>query len=210
MVKEKTFIAKRCQTCHPEIYATYAQSVHGSALFNERNQDVPVCIDCHKAHNIENPFTLDYREKIPEMCGGCHANKAIAAKYGLSTEVVDTYLSDFHGVTLKFYQMQKDVLPPPAKPIAVCTDCHGTHDISSTIGPDANAVKARLVKRCQKCHEGATTNFPASWLPHYESSFAKSPLVFIVKLIYKILIPVMLAGLILQILLHIWRYAVNR
>ncbi len=208
--KERTFSARKCQKCHPEIYEIYAKSVHGSALLNEYNQDVPVCIDCHKVHDIRSPLTLEYHEKIPEMCGNCHANKAIVGKYGLSTDVVKTYLSDFHGVTLGFYKKQKEALYKPARPIAVCTDCHGIHNISSTIGPDATIVKANLVKRCQKCHEDATENFPDAWLSHYEPSLRKAPLVFIINLIYKILIPVMMIGLGLQILLHVWRYAVNR
>ena len=42
------------------------------------------------------------------MCSNCHANKAIVGKYGLSVDVVDNYLEDFHGITLEFYRMQKD------------------------------------------------------------------------------------------------------
>jgi predicted CXXCH cytochrome family protein len=208
--KSRALIAKRCQKCHAEIYDIYAKSVHGNALFNENNQDVPVCADCHTAHTIEDPRTLNYRERVPDMCSNCHANKAVVGKYGLSTAVVDTYLSDFHGITLKFYKLQKGVLNKPAKPMAVCTDCHGTHNINSTVGPDATIVKANLVKRCQKCHAEAPKNFPDSWLSHYEPSLTRAPLVFFITLAYKIFIPVLVAGLVLQILLHIWRYVVNR
>ncbi len=208
--KERALIARRCQRCHPGVYETYAKSVHGSALFTENNQDVPVCIDCHTAHTMENPLSQSFQERIPEMCSNCHANEAVVGKYGLSTAVVDTYLSDFHGVTLKFYRMQKEILNKPSKPMAVCTDCHGTHNITSTVGPDAVIVKANLVKRCQKCHENAPKNFPDSWLSHYEPSITRAPLVFFVKLVYKIFIPFLVAGLVLQIMLHIWRYVVNR
>ncbi len=209
--KERTFSARKCRKCHPGVYGIYAKSVHGSALFNESNQDVPVCIDCHKVHDIRNPLTLEYHERIPEMCSNCHANSAVVGKYGLSTDVVKTYLSDFHGITLGFYKKQREAdFYRPARPIAVCTDCHGIHDISSTIGPDATVVKANLVKRCRKCHEDATENFPDAWLSHYEPTLSRAPMVFIITWIYKILIPLMMAGLGLQILLHIWRYAVNR
>jgi predicted CXXCH cytochrome family protein len=207
---QRALIAKRCQRCHADIYDMYAKSVHGKALFNESNQDVPVCADCHTAHTIEDPRTLNYQERVPEMCSNCHANKAVVGKYGLSTAVVDSYLSDFHGVTLKFYRLQKGVLNKPTRPMAVCTDCHGTHNITSTIGPDATVVKANLVKRCQKCHAEAPKNFPDSWLSHYEPSLARAPLVFFITLAYKIFIPILVAGLILQILLHIWRYVANR
>ena len=208
--EQRALIARRCQHCHAEIFATYANSVHGSALLNENNQDVPVCTDCHRAHTIEDPRTLNYREQIPEMCSNCHGNGAIMGRYGLSTAVVDTYLSDFHGVTLKFYRLQNEALNKPLKAMAVCTDCHGIHNITSTVGPDASVVKANLIKRCQRCHEGATQNFPDSWLSHYEPTLARAPLVFLINLAYKIFIPVLVAGLILQILLHLWRYVVNR
>ena len=64
----------------PKEYDIYAKSVHGNALFNEHNQDVPVCVDCHTAHTIEDPFSLDYRERIPEMCSNCHARKEIVGQ----------------------------------------------------------------------------------------------------------------------------------
>lgn len=35
-------------------------------------------------------------------------------------------------------------------------------------------------------------------------------MVYMVNLAYKIFIPFMIIGLILQILLHIWRYAINK
>jgi hypothetical protein len=66
------------------------------------------------------------------------------------------------------------------------------------------------MKRCQKCHPGATDEFPDAWLSHYEPSLTNAPLVFLINLTYKFFIPFMLIGLILQILLHVWRYAVNR
>jgi hypothetical protein len=144
------------------------------------------------------------------MCSNCHANEAIAKKYGLSTNVVKTYLSDFHGVTLSFYKKQREEFNKPARQIAVCTDCHGTHNIISTRSTDPAIVKANLVRRCQQCHKDAAKNFHDAWLSHYEPTFANAPLVFIVTLIYKIFTPIMAIGIILQIVLHIWRYAANR
>jgi len=208
---DKSVGAKRCGGCHNDIYTIYASSVHGSALLNEKNTDVPVCIDCHTAHTIEDARSTDYRDKVPDICGRCHDNNDIMKKYGLSTNVVNSYLEDFHGITLKFYKQQKNT--PDAekrKSIATCTDCHGIHDISKATGANAQVVKAKLVKRCQKCHTGATSEFPDAWLSHYEPSFSHAPLVFAINLFYKYFIPFMLIGLILQILLHIWRYTVNR
>jgi predicted CXXCH cytochrome family protein len=203
--------ARRCEKCHADIYNTYVTSVHGSALVNEQNADVPICVDCHTAHTILDARTQDFREKVPEICGQCHANKDLMEKYGLYTGVVNSYLQDFHGVTLKLYKQEKAAATGVSrKSIATCVDCHGVHDITRTSGPGTNLVKARLVKRCQKCHPGAGEEFPDAWLSHYEPSLSNAPLVFVINLMYTILIPFMLIGLILQILLHIWRYAVNR
>ncbi|MEW6116208.1 MAG: cytochrome c3 family protein [Nitrospirota bacterium] len=203
--KEKLANAKKCEQCHPDIYQTYAKSVHGGALISEHNDDVPICSDCHKAHDISDPRSTDFRNMVPQMCGKCHANKDIMEKYGLSTAVVDTYLQDFHGITLKFYKKMGS-----SKPIAVCIDCHGIHDITKTHTPNTNLIKANLVKRCQKCHQDASIEFPESWISHYDPSIKKAPMVYMVNLAYKIFIPFMIIGLILQILLHIWRYAINK
>jgi len=45
---------------------------------------------------------------------------------------------------------------------------------------------------------------------HYEPTLASAPLVFSIKLMYKYFIPFMLIGLVLQILLHVWRYIMYR
>jgi hypothetical protein len=209
-VKGGLITTQRCKRCHPAVYETYAKSVHGNALINEQNQDVPICIDCHTAHDIQNPMTMAYHEKIPQMCGTCHANPAVVGKYGLSTDVLKTYLEDFHGVTLGFYKKEREELYKPARPIAVCNDCHGTHNIVSTVSADPASVKKNLVKRCQKCHLDATEKFPSAWLFHYKPTLSKYPMIFFVNGIYRIFLPIMWAGLILQVLLHIWRYAVNR
>lgn len=204
--KEKLSNARKCGQCHSEIYKIYAQSVHGGSLISEHNEDVPICSDCHKAHDITDPRTVDFRNIVPQICGSCHADKDLMKKYDLSTAVVDTYLQDFHGITLKFYKQQKGL----TKPIAVCTDCHGIHDITKVDSPNASIIKANLVKRCQKCHPDATEDFPDSWISHYEPNFKKAPLVYIINLVYSVFIPFMIIGLVLQILLHIWRYAINR
>ncbi len=208
---DKLKSSQRCGRCHQEIFGTYTRSVHGTALLQENNVDVPICADCHTAHTIQGAHTRDYREKVPEICGKCHGNENLMKKYGLYAGVVNSYLSDFHGITLKFYRSQKNASGAMTrKSIATCVDCHGIHDITKTSGPATNMVKSRLVKHCQKCHPGATEEFPDAWLSHYEPSLSNAPLVYLINLGYKIFIPFMLIGLILQILLHVWRYAVNR
>jgi hypothetical protein len=121
--------------------------------------------------------------------------------------VVATYLQDFHGMTAS---LGGDGGTTARGPTAVCTDCHGIHDILKADAPDSRVMKANLVKTCRQCHEDATENFPAAWLSHYEPSWQKTPVVYAVTVFYWIFIPFVLGGLVLQILLHIWRVVVNR
>lgn len=200
-------ISQTCAKCHREVSAAYAGSVHGRALLEEDNLDVPVCTDCHRAHNIADPRTPTFRLATPELCGNCHADPALMAKYGLSTKVLQTYLADFHGMTASFHRARKG---EASAFTALCTDCHGIHDITKVRDPASRVMQANLVTVCRQCHPDATEHFPAAWLSHYEPSWRRAPLVYAVKLFYLVFIPFVMGGLVLQILLHLWRVVVNR
>lgn len=199
-------ISKTCAKCHSDIFATYSASVHGTALLDRDNPDVPTCTDCHQSHAIASPRTGAWRLQTPDRCGACHGDEQKMKKYGLSNAVLKTYLSDFHGTTASLQKAE-----PGANPVvALCTDCHGIHDISKVKDPGSRVLQANLVKTCQKCHPEASANFPAAWMSHYEPSPDKSPLVYAVKLFYMFMVPFVIGGLILQIGLHLWRVVVKR
>ncbi|MEJ1644175.1 hypothetical protein SMA60_28565, partial [Escherichia coli] len=40
-------IPQTCAQCHSAIYDQYKESVHGKALTEDGNLDVPTCTDCH-------------------------------------------------------------------------------------------------------------------------------------------------------------------
>ncbi len=201
-------ISRTCAGCHELISQAYARSVHGKALLTQQNQDVPVCTDCHRSHDIADPKNKAWLMSTPALCGKCHADEKLMGKYGLSTNVLSTYLADFHGTTASFGA--KGETSGSERVVALCVDCHGIHDIGKVTGADAPAFRANLVKTCQKCHPGASQNFPAAWMSHYQPSLHRTPLVFLVKLFYAFIVPFTVGGLILQILLHLWRAVVNR
>ena len=204
----RSAISRTCAACHEGVVRTYAQSVHGRALMEEENADVPVCTDCHRGHAIADPRGSAWLLKTPEMCGGCHADAKRMARYGLSTNVLQTYLADFHGMTASLSQGAQRA--PDRKVTALCIDCHGVHDITRVDEPGSRVLKANLVKTCQQCHPGATESFPAAWLSHYEPTWKRAPLVYGVKVFYLVFIPLVIGGLVVQILLHLWRVVVNR
>jgi predicted CXXCH cytochrome family protein len=199
-------VAQTCANCHAQIYDEYAESVHGSVLLKD-NPDVPVCTTCHGVHNIHSAVTSSFRQSSVQLCVECHSNGELMAKYGVSDDVSKTYLDDFHGKTVGFYQSQDSKVWPD---VAVCTDCHGVHDIKKVDDPDSSVVKENLVTTCRKCHADATANFPSAWLSHYQPSANKHVLVYFVHQYYRVLIPLMVAGLMLNVGLDLWRLARNR
>jgi predicted CXXCH cytochrome family protein len=204
-------ISQTCAACHGGVSATYAKSVHGRALIEEVNGDVPACTDCHRSHDIAGPHAPGWRIKSPELCASCHANGKMMKKYKLSTNVMQTYLADFHGMTASLQKNEAGAGDPEAgRVVALCIDCHGVHDIGRTKGPGSAAMKANLVRTCQKCHAGANASFSSAWMSHYEPTLEKAPMVYAVRIGYLVLIPFMIGGLVLQILLHLWRVVVNR
>jgi predicted CXXCH cytochrome family protein len=196
-----------CETCHSVIYSQYISSVHGKALSLENNQDVPVCTDCHGVHRQEDPTTAAFRLKSPKLCGECHGDTALMTKYGLSTDVFNTYVADFHGTTVRLFEKQS---PDQPTNMAVCTDCHGVHDMQKVSTGDTQSVKQTLLATCRQCHPDATDNFPDSWMGHYPLSRERHALVYYVDLFYKILIPTVLGAMGLFVLLDAGRRIYDR
>ena len=204
----RTRVSDTCARCHRGAADAYARSVHGRHMGTTAEADIPVCTDCHRAHDIGGPHQQTWGLSTADMCGRCHADEARMKKYGLSTGVLRTYLADFHGKTASLRQHQGTA--SSGLVVARCIDCHGVHDIQKSDAPTSPVMKANLQKTCQKCHQGANPNFSDAWLSHYEPSLQKAPVVYGVKLAYAVLIPFMIGGLGLQILLHLWRLMVNR
>ncbi len=202
----RTRIADTCARCHEGVAKRYAASVHGRDVV-KNIADVPTCIDCHRTHDIGGPHQAGWKTSTPEICGRCHSDPDRMKKYGLSTDVLKTYASDFHGKTAALHKGSND---EDQAFVALCTDCHGVHDIVRAKDADSQVIQANLANTCRKCHANASNNFPQAWLSHYEPSWSHTPAVYAVKVGYAVFIPFIIAGLVLQMLLHLWRMAVNR
>lgn len=206
---DRLAVTGRCAKCHEETAKQYEASVHGKALLGENGADSPVCTDCHGAHSIKDPRETAFHVSSWTICGKCHSDEEKMERHGLSAEVLTTYLDDFHGRSNELYA---EGAGTPGKPIATCTDCHGVHDIQSfRRGGDAAAdVREKVIVACRKCHEDAPVEFADAWLSHYPPTLESAPLVWAIQWAYRILIPMILAGLVLHILLHLWRARMHR
>jgi hypothetical protein len=201
-------IPETCARCHSAIYDTYKQSVHGAALTQEGNTDVPTCIDCHGVHNIADPTTNAFRLKLPQVCAKCHTNPAIMNKYGISTQVLNTYVADFHGTTVTLFEK---TTPDQATNKPVCFDCHGVHDIKRVDDPVYGLqMKKNILLACQRCHPDASTKFPNAWMSHYIPSPTHYPIVYYVNLFYKFFIPGVIGSMGIFVVSDIVRRLIER
>lgn len=194
-------IAQSCGSCHQIVYNEFSQSVHGKALI-EGDPNVPTCVDCHGEHGIQHPTTALFRNRSPELCAGCHADEELMAQYDITTNVFDSYLSDFHGTTVALFEQEA---PNVATNKAVCYDCHGVHDIARADDSSSHVIRQNLLATCQQCHPDATADFPASWVGHFPPTLDSHPLLFLVTTFYDVLVPVVVGGFIFLVLTDMFR-----
>ncbi|HXF82476.1 MAG TPA: cytochrome c3 family protein [bacterium] len=194
-----------CATCHADRVAEVASSVHGRA---ERMgfAEAPLCTTCHNPHDAARVVSGAYRNNIPQLCGSCHADRRLMQKYGLRP-VYETYAREFHGVTTTLYKLTRPQGPAPA---AVCTDCHGEHEIRAAADPRSKVHPANLLATCRQCHPTAGRYFATAWTEHRTPSPTDAPLVYYVQLFYRILIPATVAFLGLLTALDLGRWAADQ
>ena len=170
---------------------------------------MPVCTDCHRAHDTTDPRDGALAMRTPEICGRCHTDEKLMTRYGLSTKVVDTYLADFHGMaaTLAARARRRGLASGSPRSAPTATACT-TSRSPPTRRPRSCPRTSRRPAPSATRAPGAS--FPKAWLSHYEPTPQKAPIVWGVMLFYKLMIPFMVGGLVLQIALHLWRVVVNR
>jgi predicted CXXCH cytochrome family protein len=203
----RTLIPSTCGNCHTKEYSVYQSSVHGNALEQEANPDVPVCTTCHGVHNIQDPTTQQFRVDEPDLCASCHANEEMMSKYGLSADVYSLYSLSWHGVNVSVYDARWPTIQHNS---AICTDCHGIHDILKPDDPNSSVNPNNLLVTCQKCHPGVGPNWTGAWTGHYEVSLERTPLLYYVDWFYSIFTPMILWICGIYVVLQIIRLVVGR
>jgi hypothetical protein len=196
--EDRAQIALVCSKCHLGVYSSYRSSVHGEALDLVSNPDVPTCIDCHGVHNIQGPRELGFRYDSVYICEGCHGDQELMDKYGISTEVFRTYLTDIHWTSRSVFNLKgdNDSLSKP-----VCFDCHGIHTIRKTDDPLSSVSKENVQTTCRQCHDNDVSQFPSIWLSHYPPSIDNNPGWAVVYWVTRIIVP---AGLVAYLLFILW------
>ncbi len=201
----KVVAAKVCETCHADVAAQFADSIHARGV-TMGFAEAPVCTSCHGAHDVVRAKTAAFRNNTPQLCGTCHGDPKIMAKFGLRA-VYQTYISEFHGVTTTLYKLTKPVSPTPA---AICNDCHGVHDIKAAADLTAPVAPAHLLATCRTCHPRAGRYFATAWTEHKTPGPTASPLVYYVQQFYRFLIPSVVGFVVLLTVLDLGRWATDQ
>ena len=140
-----------CAQCHVDAQQAYAHSLHAKAVLN--GAPAANCQDCHGgAHEIlpaDDPRSPVNHSNIPATCGRCHGKKFLVASNGESAQSFASYQQSVHGLAVE----------KGSKKAAVCTDCHGTHQILPANDAQSPIYKFNVPATCGKCHAEISQSF---------------------------------------------------
>ena len=146
-----------CLDCHSNLpeplgvsVETYSQNIHG--------QKGLTCAACHggdaSSDDPEKAMSRAAgwkgkieRRQIPELCASCHSDAERMKKYnpGLRVDQFQQYKTSVHGQ--KWAKGDTKV--------AVCTDCHGVHDLRAPSDPRSTVHPTNIATTCSHCHADA-------------------------------------------------------
>lgn len=143
-----------CSECHSymnrksqDVVAKWKQSVHAKNGVG--------CSDCHGGNPKNSTFNgamwsvpgfnpRPKKQDIPALCAKCHSDPNYMRPFNISsTSQYAEYKQSVHG---------KRLLEAGDVKVAVCTDCHGTHDIHAKDDVRSQVYKPNIPKTCAKCH----------------------------------------------------------
>jgi hypothetical protein len=137
----------RCGVCHPGERVQFEKSRH--ALEEVR------CVACHGGNDQSLDERVAHgagfrgapaRRDIPALCASCHSDERRMRAYNLPVDQYALYLTSGHGLGLKGGDTK----------VAVCSDCHGAHDILPPSDPASRVFVLNIPKTCGTCHGDST------------------------------------------------------
>ncbi len=152
---DPTPVMPKCATCHSDEQAAYDHGIHAKAAA-AGNTNVAKCQDCHgNVHTIlpaGDPKSKVAHANIPQTCGACHGQKLVMSSSGVSSTTFNSYEQSVHGKAVS----------GGSEKAAVCTDCHGAHDILGGGDPKSTVFKFNVPDTCAKCHADVAQHYKES------------------------------------------------
>lgn len=145
-----------CATCHAaidnknhDIADQWLASVHG--------QNGIGCAACHGGDPTSDQVTVAMdpargfkgvpsRSQTVALCGTCHSDVERMRQYQIPTDQYAKYRTSVHGEKL---------LNANDTRVAICTDCHGVHDVKKASDPTAKVYPLNVPALCASCHANA-------------------------------------------------------
>ncbi|HET7441575.1 MAG TPA: cytochrome b/b6 domain-containing protein [Terriglobales bacterium] len=144
-----------CANCHADEQAAYDRSFHAQA-HKSGDGAAATCTDCHGSpHELlpaSDPKSRVNHVNIPATCGRCHGQKFVMEASGHSAQPFLSYEQSVHG----------RAVAAGSEKAAVCTDCHGTHEILQAKDPKSSIFKFNVPATCAKCHKPVEQEFTQS------------------------------------------------
>lgn len=164
-----------CLGCHLTLEPAFAVPAQEWLSSIHANYEVR-CTDCHGG----DPLTLSKagaksegtgyigrppKEKIPQLCGSCHADPKRMAPYGIPTNQLSEY-----------YELSRhgQLLAQGDQVVATCYDCHGGHATLDAHSPKSAVYPVNLPVTCSKCHSDAALMEPYDIDTHQYELFRNS------------------------------------
>ena len=155
LVHETTPQKVTCAQCHADAQVTYSHSTHFKASAAGKTPAAG-CEDCHGgAHEIlaaDDAQSPVNHGNIPYTCGRCHGQKFLMESNGESTQPFISYQESVHGRAIE----------KGSAKAAVCTDCHGSHEILPANDAKSPIYKFNVPATCGNCHTAIRTTFMQS------------------------------------------------
>lgn len=145
-----------CARCHRLESQIYRESDHGRAVAAGR-AEAATCKDCHgHSHtllNSRNPASPVNRKNIHDTCAACHGKANTTINDQLTErKPVETYDTTVHGVASRMGKTNA----------AVCSDCHGSHDLHGSANTDSRVNRAHIPETCGRCHANVLSVYKQS------------------------------------------------
>lgn len=143
-----------CAQCHRLETGIYLASDHGLAV-HQGVGEAASCKDCHGAtHTLldsRDPASPVSRTNITKTCARCHANAGEMEKFHLrQSNPVASYERSVHG---------RAMAENRAPNAAVCTDCHGSHDLHRSTNTASKLHWRNVPTTCGRCHENVERTY---------------------------------------------------
>jgi len=137
-----------CAKCHSKEFKSYSkEGIHGR-LATKGNSNAPTCVNCHGAHSIRShldSLSLTSNKNLPQTCSQCHNTQTLKGSPDIKIiDVYDRYMLGVHSKSIVH----------DGEPAAICTDCHGAHDIRRPTDPLSKVYKENVPGTCSTCHKG--------------------------------------------------------